>query len=861
MKRFTDWHHLTLRGDKAVAARYVAEGRKYLGYVNEQLAVAGTFQQTFRRRTPEGVEFVARIAGEVASLTIDARRYDAARAEALTLDGFVVQTDPLTERAQVLLQPATTRADAWRRFFYDGSVVHPPIAGARMGVYGAPGGVKVYQHDPLDDVPNGLQLAGNLDWRNADESLSVSIEGPATRYFGDRNSGTVFGTKVYCKGQMLLDLAEVEGVVFGVAGGRLTGAAIRGGGGLKLVFTAAYGSPDPYEVEYVGAVPLRPRAAVPGQPPARAVYFEPIASDTVGLVALAGPHTIGTLHGYVHPWIFNQSGTQARRIRWEQADPAYAHEDVLDLADLAAVGFTTLSHAWPVRTSLTGYTARSGRKQYDLYTGPRMNASGGIYDTDRWVLVDGGPADGISSTTDGAVPAHAYLNAGYTWVNTSSWDSSPWVRAAVDFVDDAPVYADLRLPDVAETQTFARTRTLSSNHVLSNAVSTDPPLPFQPRNFTYDISGDYTLDINATFDVTRVTVESGLRTPWATIECGENQVIEASHDRGFTGSYAATGATAQLYDGDPDTWDLRWHMKQAADVASLSCNETMAVDYTRTDTLTSQVLKVGFLDLRYGWLVYGIETTTSTTTGTGARTDSASAADVAPAATGDECILNLQMSPGMPGLGGSVTVAGETVRTAKLYTTLTGLVGTLNSPAVLAESVELEVETSSSSVTTPDAISRTGNSAQIDAGAEPENWGVGADVAPETPPTVGAPSTDDLPADTSTLAETGLGGPPDELGDYLYGGSGMNCPWVQTTPGGERLWGAWQTYRGKYCFSQAWPLAAGGAENWLAAGGRYAGATATPSAFAPSALADVPTNTRLHPVWVLPKTTAGLTPA
>lgn len=321
VKRYDQWHHLTLLGDKQLALRYLAEGRKYLGMVAADLAVSGNQQGLLRRRNADGVLFTARIAGEIPVLTIDARGVTP-RELPLRFGGFVTWptdaagADALAASARIVLAGAQYRAvrePAYSRIF-----------------------------------PDGLDRAGNVDWQG--KGWVLSWYGPRTRYIDGDPPRSPF---VFTKGLPIVDARDhidTDAVVLGAA---VTTAF---GTGTWLVVVTEEFRLGRFEDVWVVRL-VHPTTGEPSGPLDTAFA---IAADSYQLLDSRsnGDSTLAN-----HPWLFNPTGTEARTL--VESDMGDLTERILQLVadEESDCGFIAqrdaIVHPLETITEYSGFTSAS----------------------------------------------------------------------------------------------------------------------------------------------------------------------------------------------------------------------------------------------------------------------------------------------------------------------------------------------------------------------------------------------------------------------------------------------------------------------------------------------------------------------
>lgn len=363
MSRYGGWRRLT--GDTADRPDLLDLGKKLLGYLSEQRRLTGLKTCSIQRQAPDGSLVRARFDYDIPVIEVMAAPAPTGGGQRIELAGVVARprtfADPFAfgDNADVLLALGENKA---KGVFFDS--------------YKA-------------QFPDGLVLAGNLDWRNADETLAVTWIGPLNRYFPVEGR---HGTRVHHNGKVIYDSI----VDLGSYQADVVGAALRKAGGKHYLLVALfYFDAFKYEVRAIEVDSIRN----PIITPVEGVSPEVLATVTVGQFSL---------YFYPTPLLFNQSGTEARTMlhRWDNSrdNTMVVSELVIDLRDLDAVT-TSETHEADVSTAFATHVVTDA-----LWNGPLNYA----------------PLGGnMQSAVTPAVESY---------------------RCAVDFKNDAPVYATWYLP-------------------------------------------------------------------------------------------------------------------------------------------------------------------------------------------------------------------------------------------------------------------------------------------------------------------------------------------------------------------------------------------------------------------------------
>lgn len=144
--RYNDWHHLRYEGDRTTAARYRAEARKVLGFIESQALF--NHMQTYKHveRLSDGTVIVGELNGGIPRVTINVTGTRQPRVTPLT-EGFILRfgTDIVTPATldPALLCPPDEDSDAtdWKAQFlssYSFGAVETPddVSGSYAGTFG-----------------------------------------------------------------------------------------------------------------------------------------------------------------------------------------------------------------------------------------------------------------------------------------------------------------------------------------------------------------------------------------------------------------------------------------------------------------------------------------------------------------------------------------------------------------------------------------------------------------------------------------------------------------------------------------------------------------------------------------------------
>lgn len=548
--RYTGWARVLLRGDTNLAQRYVVEGRKYLEELKGRLQGSNT--GAVRRMNADGILFTASFHGGQPTLVIEAPQGGGSKdAEPLALDGFIVRPSPTTSQASNLAKNHVLlrrpKSGGWRAHFYNEAAV--PVGYAlKYGVYGELAG-----DPPL--FGDGIGRYGNIDWRNTPETVMVTWHGPEGRYFND--TAATFRPSVYFKGSRLLDLTAVE-AGFGLAGGVVLGACLRSEESLGpcLYVIARYNS-DGYE--RLMRFPVKPtaaaKAACAGLPNVR--WFEypalEVNADEEAAVLSAWTPTAGG-DSCDHPWFFNQSGTQARRI----VINAGSYEESLTLVgDVWTYGVAL--HAWVAGTRTTEATTTAAATPVMYDGAPETPMTLDLVET----------AGGDTVLTRHEVVTEAF--------------SDPWRVYAVDFRNDVAVYGYLHPRYVSSSvRDFTRTMALAGT-----VNTTSGPGGYFEKTIT--VQGSQTI----TASYTTNTVAGGLKTDWM-------EYVAPAKTSTYTHTESLSEDTTQTLIDEGTGSDPGYETHTGSGPLDFS------VEYDAVTATPAFV--VGYLDLRYHLALYGVHT-------------------------------------------------------------------------------------------------------------------------------------------------------------------------------------------------------------------------------------------------------------
>lgn len=559
MKRYDQWHHLRIVGDRQLALQYLGEGRKYLGLLHEQLQYGGQMPK-LERRNAEGVLFTAEKAGEQYLLTIDVSGKPD-KASPLFIEGFIGRPSPATnqeantDKNHVLLRPGE---DGWEPVFFDDT----------------------FRPEALDDAglyarmfPDGIGRYGNVDWRSADESVFISWMGPAARYTGQSPNVRGADKWVFLRGQVLLDTTNTDHMdTLGLSETTcVKGACLRLIGGRTWLYVVLRGTGST-GAQYLARFPLASRLQrrVQYQFDAPTHWFIDAAIVPTG-AELLWTAAFSTHSNGVHPFMFNSAGTEARRIHLTSTQALESR-----LVETEGVwSLTTLTNSY-TRTDTTERvrsTFPPGSYAVDFRYGNLGVVTFTANETrDHPASADhpNGPVEEVDFEP---------VNSTITYTEASSAEKVPF---AVDYWGGAWRYA----------YGYLRNRVLvSDKQMTSNIVTSTVRVIDYPGEPTYD---EDTVDGTVTVSVTeqRTGISGGIKTDFIDLPLTPTHSVTGGYSYEHHGHTALTGVSW----GPSSTWDI-----------------TSEVTLSAARTTTTEALALYFLDLRFDTIYYKRTSTSSTT--------------------------------------------------------------------------------------------------------------------------------------------------------------------------------------------------------------------------------------------------------
>ena len=509
--RYAGWRRLKGDTDRP---DLLDEGKRLLGYLDNQRKLSGVPTMGQQVTLPDGSVVWARWLGEQPEILIR----EGGERPGPVLEGLYVR--PLVtghQRTNLDLNHVVLAHPTFRPVYYSKA----------MG----PDTARAPYYQAL--FPDGIAGHGNLDWRNADETVAVTFFGPQSRYFDGS-----FSNRVYFKGSLVLPAdAEVRGAALATSGST----------GTLLVVQRTYGA-SIEEVLYGYPVVVDGN----GENIKFAAKIK-LAEETApyGRVELAAWDYGAVFVERDHPWCFNQSGTEARCILY---DPdANAHVEYRIANTGGTWGFSTVGTYDDPEVAISEESETTSTQPL-TFTSTTSTVSLGVSEV---------PGSGIEETH---TPVSIVTSTEHTC-------ASPWVRIAVDFKNDVPVYAEARAATLSGESTYARTveGTITHTEVPPGATT------------VWDGSSE------ATFSRSESRVEGGLRTTFG--EWLHEQTLTQTSEQ--AGSGTATVADPDSMTADDETW---------------SGSFTASYSYDYTSTVTYRLVE--YLDLRHDFAVIGEMVTT-----------------------------------------------------------------------------------------------------------------------------------------------------------------------------------------------------------------------------------------------------------
>jgi hypothetical protein len=289
--RYTGWRRLS--GDTADHPELLDIGKKLLGQLDNQRRLSGVKTLAIEHTTPDGDVVRARFDYDIPSIEVLAAGKGGSQPEVRSTAGFIARPQMQgvlpAGHPEIVLMPARHAT-----LYFDKALAPTTPDGLVQGGY-----AKLF--------PTGLPEYGNVDWRSKDESIVLSWVGPTARYFGT----SIAYTYVYRNGQILLDMLDVSLDLLGFVGGAVVGACVRG----QWLYVMAIHTPDPDILDhFLIRFPIQRDPFNPASPPAPTLAQEPRWKLGQGQL-LHTRHEDATQYSLeAHHWMFNQSGTEARRI-------------------------------------------------------------------------------------------------------------------------------------------------------------------------------------------------------------------------------------------------------------------------------------------------------------------------------------------------------------------------------------------------------------------------------------------------------------------------------------------------------------------------------------------------------------------
>lgn len=442
MSRYTQEVRVRFKGNPDLAKGYLPEARKYLGALDGQRQGIGR-NATLSRKVvnADGVVFRVMFHGAQPFIEIDVSGVGGESALAL-FTGLVVwprtaaSTTGYSPTPQVVLRNANggTVDEEWQSFFLNADVPDTDYDFS-IRTYKAffPQGLL---RPNIVDAPGGI-----IDWRNHDETLSVSFTGQAQNRYA---AGTL-NDFVYHNGDVLLDIStryeainpETEVADYTYWG--VIGAAITAGGSLRVAVLART-FVGTYQIEFLSG-PIRAAQPDVNVKTTLAPRLAPMVAEDMELLGAVLAPWRSTNSASQPAMHWNQSGTECRCIVYYIDPDDGEYTDVLEVVanfedpEEAAISTSTLYRISIESTTTRTYSSlRANLGDWWLFDNTSPIPYPTDYDTRLLVATLLAPDD---------QPDLLYLNATTEIVSAGS---QPTAIIAVDYFNDAPVYAHVRLP-------------------------------------------------------------------------------------------------------------------------------------------------------------------------------------------------------------------------------------------------------------------------------------------------------------------------------------------------------------------------------------------------------------------------------
>lgn len=484
MARYTGEARITFIGDRALAARYVSEGRKYLG----GLMITSPVQTAVRELTnPDGVQFRVGYFGGVPFIEITAGATQAPKYSVLFVGGYLMAprtTLSLTGYSAnpfVLINPKPGNESAWSSYY--AAVPPPPLT---LSTHPTSSFI-----DPVKTVKDVVQMLSvsaatalpnihnaGMTWNNADETLWLTWSGAA--YVQKDFNGY---TSLYHNAKLIANLYVSGDTMLLGAGARRTETGID----VIAVVAIADGWTGPFRlsVRLLKFKPVDSEAA-------RLKEYQGVLEKAFSYAALMQPDVaaVELLSYPLSPKIdrygwgsiaFNQACTEARGFVYlYNGINTVIKEIVVDLSDLDAVEINDGSISTTVTVqsgSKTLYSAMARDMRFQLKTSivgtpglpadPAMgigsNWPSGVYPDGPYVLADTDTVYGLRfSNTAFSNPTPTISGSPAVFVpEWSSYESldevSPTVvKALCDYIDGVPVYGYVHLAHSTQLTTWSQ---------------------------------------------------------------------------------------------------------------------------------------------------------------------------------------------------------------------------------------------------------------------------------------------------------------------------------------------------------------------------------------------------------------------
>jgi hypothetical protein len=489
---------IRLRLSSPAARVYDDAGRLLLG----ELLARGLITATDRRVLPDGAIVIAHVRGSQRIVELIEPPHGTREAQGQlafdTLSGFVTRPRNIDANenvfglhSHVLLSRA---GEGWASRFYDASYGDP--------LYTTIAGKPVFPTG-FDDG-GGATQAGNLDWRNRDETLALTWRGTAERF---QMNASDYGRYVYHNGAVLVDAGS---------GVRVLGACLRrGGNGLRVYWATG-------DFDLFAADLLPDRDVIPWWPQEQGAFGCPRlrqveAADKVLVAALNGSPTIWS-------FAFNQRATECRMLcREDNGEGGYAIvEYVTQFADEAEVAASSATKG------TLQFRLSETREGQNVTTGTLTTASSATSYTASKTIEDTGGTFPIAVDYENDVPTRLWLKvaAGSSSCSFSETDEHTETIGSVG--DPFTTQTDTEAYSDTTAGMFTSSGTLAGGLLYAETEAGE-------RWFSLSIGGEYTatsslsLSQSGSYTETSTYTGDGITHSWTFVGVDEHtNAISAS---------------------------------------------------------------------------------------------------------------------------------------------------------------------------------------------------------------------------------------------------------------------------------------------------------------------------------------------